>query len=320
MSQPRTHFAAAYSGPLLIGVCGYAASGQARLTSDACAVTCRACRKRMGRAALESPAARAALETFVPGESYEVHRQQWDERGPEVVRRSIAGDDAPRPDGWPSLDAALRAWVRVCSASLVASSSSYGSGGGRTDHEPAAMSRVASVVPVERAIELACADGRVFAGDAEGRGCLMLSSVDVRFVIELCIAGRGEADASGRLASRLRLNDSDVTERQVSIIWREARRSMQAYLAARKLIPRVRAHETRSSQEDDTMAHLPGYELEGIKAIAAHMGVSEATVKRIIRRSPDQNPLRVADYMGGVYASRADVEAWRAREARVRAA
>jgi AraC-like DNA-binding protein len=177
------------------------------------------------------------------------------------------------------------------------------------------MSRIASVVPVDRAIALACASGRAFAGDADGRGCLALSSADVRLVVELCIAGRGYADTSGRLASRLRLDDSGVTERHVSIIWREARRSMQAYLAARKLIPRVRAHET-TSQEDDTMAHLPGYELEGIKEIASYLGVSEATVNRFITRDASSNPLRVVKYCNRWHASKAEIESWRSREMR----
>lgn len=285
-------------------------------------MTCRACRKVMGRVAMGNHIAREALATeaaFVPSAAYLTQHQQWDTRGPEIVRRSRAGDDAPRPDGWSSLDAALRAWVRVGSASLVASSSSYGSGGGgRTDHEPASMSRAGSVVPVERAIVAACSVGRVFDGGTDGLGALTLSALDVRFVVELCIAGRGEADASGRLATRLRVAPDRVTETQVAIVWREARRQMQAYLAARKLVPHAR--EQRERKAEDPMAHLPGHELEGIKEIASYLGVSEITAKRIIARAGDENPLRVVRYLGGVYASRADVDSWRSREAKESAA
>jgi hypothetical protein len=96
---------------------------------------------------------------------------------------------------------------------------------------------------------------------------------------------------------------------------------MQAYLSTRKLIPQNTSRDTATrSAKEAPMAHLPGYELEGIKEIASYLGVSETTAKRIIQRTPDANPLRVARYLGGVYASRAEIEAWRAREARLGAA
>jgi hypothetical protein len=63
-------------------------------------------------------------------------------------------------------------------------------------------------------------------------------------------------------------------------------------------------------------AVLPGHELEGHAAIARFLGVSTGTVKRLIARASDQNPLPTVKYLGSVYASERELAAWRSREAR----
>lgn len=326
MSAARVHLRPADArADLVLGACGFTARDATHLTNDRAAVTCRACVRLLDRETIGHRDAKPsnAIEPFAPGPAVPVERQSWDDRGPAIVERSIAGDDGAEREGWRTLNGALAAWWAVSGSSLVASSSrppSSGSGS-RTDHMPAAIAHRTKVLPVERAIDAACAPGRSFTGDAEGKGALELDARACRFVVECYLAGRSAGDTAARLASAMRLADDAITAHQVGLVWRGVRAEVERALRERGLLrSRAREHTQQresSSTEGEPMAHLPGHELEGYKGIAAYLGVSETTVKRIIARAAAENPLRVARYLGGVYASKAEVDAWRTREAKV---
>lgn len=323
MSKPRTHYDPGQTGGMLVALCGWSPRDASHLATERADVTCRACIRALDRATIGHRDVKPENVSFEPGPAVPVERQTWDEHGREVARRSREGDDGSEREGWRTLNGALQAWWSVNGSSLIASSSRPPSDGGsssRHDHTPAAIAHRMKVLPVEIAITAACAPGRSFAGGEDGRGALTLDARACRFVIESYLATRSASDTAARLASALGLDVDAITAHQVGLVWRGVRAEVERDLAARGLL-RVRAREhtqgaaSSSSGEGEQMAHLPGHELEGYKGIAQYLGVSETTVKRIIARSSDDNPLRVARYLGSVYASKAEADAWRRREA-----
>lgn len=307
---------------LVLGACGFTARSPAHLVDARSDVTCRACLRLMDREAIGSP--RAAEAPFAPGPPVPVERQSWDERGAEIVERSVAGDDGVARDGWRTINGALEAWYAVHGASLVASSSRPPSSGGRShDHTPAAIAHRMTVLPVDVALRAACAPGRSFSGGADGKGALALDARSCLFVCVSFLAKRSAADTAARLATALRLPDEAVTEHQVSIVWRGVRAHVESALVARGLLAHTRARHTdrvassTDGAQGDEMALLPdGYDLDGWKAVASAIGYSESHARALARDARD--PLPVSDLRGRVVARSGDLRAWLARQVRPR--
>ncbi len=57
---------------------------------------------------------------------------------------------------------------------------------------------------------------------------------------------------------------------------------------------------------------VPGYELEGVKAIAQHLDLSPGTVKRLMTRQ--KRPLPTKRYLAFILAKKSELDAWRAAE------
>lgn len=330
MSTARHHLRPADSEreALVLGACGFTARSPAHLVDARSDVTCRACLRLMDREAIGS--GRAVEAPFTPGPAVPVVPQTWDERGVEIVERSVAGDDGVAPEGWRTLNGALAAWWSVYSSSLVASSSrppSSGGGGPRHDHTPAAIAHRMTVLPVEIAIVAACADGRTFAGDAEGNGALALDSRACRFVVESYQANRSAADTAARLASALGLPDEAVTAHQVGLVYRGVRAHVEAELVARGLIARTRVSHTRerasSAEVGDEMALPPGYDLDGWKAIAGAAGLAESHCRAMSRAASDPLPVHEMTLPGAtrprILGRASEIRAWLARQVKPRA-
>lgn len=290
-----------------------------RVTDEPAAVTCRRCRAWL---AAQEP---TPAEPFTPGAPVEVHAQEWDDRGPAIVYRSIAGDDGSELDGWRTLDAAFRAWHAVSVGSLVPSSSAERSGGGGSgDHTPGSIACRARVLPVEIAIVAACSAGVTFAGAADGRGSLYLAPGTCRTIVEAYVIDRWSAeDIAARVATALHLGDDGVTAHQVALVWRGVRVAVRADLERRGLIARARAihtPEVASSRRDkgDAMALPPGYDVETWRRIADATGLAESTCRKLAARAED--PLPVRDYLGAAVARRAELSAWALRQVKIRAA
>lgn len=60
------------------------------------------------------------------------------------------------------------------------------------------------------------------------------------------------------------------------------------------------------------MAKIPGYDLEGVKDIAAYLDLSDGTVKRLMRRRA--RPLPTVKYLAFVLAKKSALDAWRDQE------
>lgn len=296
-----------------------------RVTEDIGAVTCKGC-LRLAAEAGAPPA------PFVPSGPYTPPKGQsvLDALAAASVRRSIDGEGADRGT-YRSLDDALRAWFerrlrsRVRAAPVVEGAPDKGDGVKVPSSDRALVESHASVRHVESAICSACATPIVFAGGASGVGALSVPGTVARRVIILYLEGKSEpARIAERVAEWLGVSDDRVTAHQVGLVWRELRRRATAWLDARGLLARSIEGGQSGGEEagrgETRMATLPGYELEGVKVIAAHVGCSETTVKRAIARGAGENPLPVVRYLGGVYASKSEVDAWQRREAKGNAA
>lgn len=290
--------------------CGRVWQAASVVTLDRADVTCRSCARRLRARSVPPP------PPFVPGPPVpSPPRQVWDGRGRGIVQRSIKGDDGADREQWPTVDHALRDWFAVRCASLLGSSTRFGeSSGQRGDRTPVAVARVVRVLPVDRAVARACHGGIRFDGGADGAGSLELSARACQSVVEHVQLGRSMADASERVSSAFRVV---LTERQARSVWTRIRGAIGERLHAAGLLGASPKRE-RAQREGASMAKPPGYDLDGWKEIASHLGCGETTAKRWAQRGSD--PLPTAEYNGSRVASKARLDAWRARQVRESAA
>lgn len=105
----KLHLRAAQAdATLLVSLCGWMGS---RLTDDVSEATCARCRKRAAHAIVE--AVEAAPEDAAPALPYvpRIGAREVTVPGARAIERSRRGE-APAGRGWPSPEAAVRAWVR----------------------------------------------------------------------------------------------------------------------------------------------------------------------------------------------------------------
>jgi hypothetical protein len=303
------------------------------VTTDVPRLTCKACR-RLAAAGLAKALARPP-EPFTPRPvvEYDGGTSTLDEREERLAQGAT---DEPKRPPFRDLDHALRSWFRTRLASKIRVAPVIE--GERSDErqiDPGNDDRArmpnsdrgvieahASVHPVEHALDLAAAEGVRFAGGTDGTGAVHFNAEACRRIVVLYQDGRAPGEVAEAVSRALGDERGElVTTRQAGLAWREMRRRIGNLLDERGLLARApESEQDQPEREGAKMAHLPGYSLEGLKAIAGYLGIGQATVKRLIARSSKDNPLPVVKYLGGVYASQTDLDAWRSREAKRTAA
>jgi hypothetical protein len=250
-------------------------------------------------------------------------------RDAAIAARSRAGDDGIDGDlVFHSADNALKQWHRwrhgdAVSVKGSSAPSRFGArvDGGRPPTLAGKLTAKLHAHAVERSVIAACA-----LGWATSDGRVRLDAREVAVVIEGIlgpISARGVAEglAASQIADDLNAARAATGEHRVSAIhvgqcYARARCAVAEDLVKRGLLERPR--DTQSPKRSDAMALPPGYDLETWKEIAGHCGFGVTRVQELSRASSD--PLPVSDYFGRVVARKADVDAWRARQIRTRAA
>lgn len=233
MSRARIHLDA--GGDTRIGVCGV----MGRVTSTASAVTCRLCLARIPVPAWEVP----------PAEPARYGARELSRADEIVVRRSMAGVDHQRREGWVDARAAICAWAEAHDAGslLMTSSSSTDRFGSRArgaarGSETAAMAATAHVARVASALETAYADTLV-AGEVR------LVPLAQRAILEMRVAGRAirrglrrdcvvrvECSAEETAEHLAAITGQPVTARHVALVVRHGLDAVDATLRARGLL------------------------------------------------------------------------------------
>jgi hypothetical protein len=312
MKRSRIHLNAGIEGGDFLAhrtACGRPFVRAEIVTDDHAELTCKACLRIV--ASIPPPPPPEA--PFESGPAYPVERQQWAQPGPAVVRRSVEGDDGAERVGWPTIDAALRDWWEVVGLSLLGSSSSFGgSGGARTDHTPGIVRKRVRILPVQRAVDAAIADGHGFDGDA-GVGALRLPPGLCLEIVIRYMGGKSDAtDIADRLMESI---ETEVTAKQVGLAWRAIRKSIDRDLFGRGLLDREAKSRHNVAKEGGEMRAPNGFDLESWKEIAGFVGLSVSTMQRLSRSS---DPPPVHDYFGRVVARKGELASWQARQARAR--
>lgn len=254
-------------------------------------------------------------------------RQTWDARAPRIVRRSIEGDDGD--DGgeqFPSAHDALRSWHRWLGreASTVKSSSSPSRFGARVDggRPPTVPGRITAKLyahAVLPSVVDACRAGYV---TSDGR--VRLGELEVASVIVGILDGLSAQQIADDLnAARAATGEHAVTSVHVGLCRARAWSLIGESLVSRGLLERERhaRHDPtrrKARRPEERMALPPGFDLEGAKDLAAHCGMSESTILRLIKRADD--PMPTSQYLGRIVARRAEIDAWRSRQVQTRAA
>lgn len=325
--SPRIHMkrgpldqAPTLAEPALCGILG------ATTTSEAW-VTCRLCLVRLASKAPRLTTPTASLTAHTPDAGIGIERPavigttDVGTIGARAIERSKCGDLDTEPR------ARFRSWralheqhARVVDdGSPVRSTTDPERFGGRVATGGAVRTPGGrdDMVEIDIALERATAAVRVVGG-REVPGALQRSIYLARMEgrpIDAAIApGR-----KGRIVRRASLSAEQVAERlgdgwtahQVGLVVRWVREAMWPALVEKGLLPAPR--EERAVVEEDVM-RVPGMDLEGWDEVATHLGVSARTARRLA--SADVDPLPVHRVRGGttaVRASRAELDAWRAR-------
>lgn len=279
---------------LRFSLCGFAAVS---VTDSVVEVTCKLCRERL--AAIPAPVVDERI-----GETRVVERgaHVLDAHAAGVIAKERRGelDDAPR---WRTLGAAFRQWHAVVrDGASVRSSSDPDRFGHRAQTSGGAVRTPGGrddVLDFERGLERACAVpvrdvGRV-PTEREQRAALV-----GRYIEELTFQQIADDLGDG------------WTRRQVALVLRGLSRAMIEDLAARGVLEAGELRRgARPAREEERM-RIPGYDLEGWKEIAAHLGCSEDTAQRRARSAG--LPVREVDVSRRVVANRAALDAWMAAQ------
>lgn len=248
------------SGPMTIALCGWTNVG---LTTDASAVTCNRCRRRMRRAAIGEQRPTAP---FAPGPALPVRRQDWCDPGPRVVRESIEGNDGAERV-YRSLVHALREEREVRHMSMVKAASTQFAGAPSGASVPATIARVTEAMPVAKEREAACAAGRSWPA-ANGAPEVRISSAQLRGALDMYVAGKSYDLIAEALEFTTR-----ATPRQWAVAIGEAMERIHVALVARGLLL-------------DSPSRVPLDAVRGLKAIAEIMQVAPATAAKYAGEAP----------------------------------
>lgn len=309
-----------------------------RVTADESAVTCGSCLRMLA----EGRAPTIPAAPFAPSGPYTPARgaSELDARGARVVIESITGES---PEQFNDLGHALWAWSHPLPwhDGLRSNGHDADQRGGPGERIPnAPLHRIA---PVAKAIAAACAAGYQRDGGERRVGSVRLSPDDCARIVRGILGGPREpaisaeqiADDLNADPARRAIGEHAVTAQQVGRVWAHLRREIGALLWARGLLarqprekvsgPLARARDLaysdgRGQALSEAPVHLPGHDLEGSKAIEQHLGCSSSAVQRYAGRAASENPLPVTRYAGKLWASKAALDAWRARECRSSAA
>jgi hypothetical protein len=229
----------------------------------------------------------------------------------KIIERSIAGDDDTRRT-FSSARAAIGAWAqwRDDGASIKSTSDPA-----RFDAVPGGRRRLFDgrehLLEVEAAIDRACREHH--RGEVIARAALTLFVIG-RSVLR--VVGLPEQKRKGRIMVREACTQDEID--RACLVFEVPEKSMRRY--SREVIAHVgdvleakeivRAMRTRK-REEDTMASQfnidRGFDLEGKKAIAEHLGVSISTVDRLREEEglPVYNSL-----VGRIVASKRELREW----------
>lgn len=312
----------------------------ADMTESSVEVTCRLCVRRLNRAQVEAAVrvAEVVLGAPHPGAhaskplpmSREMHA---------IIERSRRGEVADVGPRWSSLDRALEHESRVVLDGAPVRSSSdpdrYGARPQRSVGDvpvPQAVAGREDVLAVRVAIvrgAIACVEAMELGQIGIGAN---LTAADFELVLRWLVQGepvwsriaphrkggmwkampRTRDDVAAELSRR---HKREVTERQVEIAQRAMRQAVEEALRA---TGELRVRRPRAKREEAAMA-VPGFELEGWKQIADHVGRSIDWCQKRAAREAD--PMPVGDLDGRKVANIAELDAWVAQEvARSRAA
>ena len=295
-----------------IGVCG---DEVVQTTTERAAVTCARCLGRLP----------APVETWPIGEEREVSRgaHALTVREAMLVERSIVGD-ASEPDyRWRTLEAALAQYVRVIDDGTPMRSSFRDEMPvqGGTGHTRASGRE--EVITVEVGLERAFVAPRTFRD-------VTLTAADQRRLYELVRFGRVETKRiapgrKGTIRQRVPVTAGEaasvdlggrLTAHEVGLVIKAGNTALARHLVEKgELRERVVVEEARGRRaEGEGEMKVPGYELEGVKAIAQHLDLSPATTKRLMARQT--RPLPVKKYLAFILAKKDELDAWREAELR----
>lgn len=310
--RARVHYSASTSSTIRIGVCGIMGA----VTDVREAVTCTLCRARLPAPPFEPSPPRAIARG--------AHTLTLEEE--RIIERSRLGDDAVSGPRWRSLAAAFELWAAVRDEPTPirgtwrdpaeGGPSSTRGGSGRDD-----------VIAVDIAL------AQSFSAVEQVRGRALPGHL-CRLVLQLRVAGepvRKRVKSKGAVRLRQPCTEERVAElveqhlglavsradvREITVRGRSA---AVDFLIARGMLPRSAARLPRPSrahrEEGSSMPIPPGYDLEGLKEIAASCGMSEATLRRAMNESSSPP---IGRYGGRFVARRSEMQAW--ARARVTAA
>ncbi len=291
-----------------------------RVTEDTRAVSCTWCRRELVRLAQlrsddhVSTGARPAVRGA----------HALDERLAAIVARSIGGDDATqRGYRWRSPTTAIASLVAFRVDGQPVRSTSATS---RFEREPRGASDVMrpvaglvdDLVGVADAVHRAYACERAFpeSTDADGHTwpAATLTIAMQREVLLLSVAGSDgfEALSHARVCEIVEEQHRiTLTENRVALVREAGVRAVAEHLRASGELAPAEQQGTDTTEAD---VKIPGYELSGWKMIAAHIDVSEAKARALSQRDSDPLPVHYVSDPRGVYASRAELDAWALRQ------
>lgn len=300
-----------------------------------------ACKACLRLATLEAPTPAPVEVAFDPTPYTPAAAQRdLDPVAERAIRYSITGDT---PDQWRDLGHALSQWSRPrLWHSGLRSNGTFGSGGGG-DSEKIPNPHLDALAPIASAIRAACLPGYERTGGERRVGSVRLDARDCVRIANGILGGPREPSISAQQISDDLNADPDrrargehvVTAQQVGRVWAHLRREIGRWLWDRGLLvrrPREKAAgplaharaiaytDGRGQALSEAPVHLPGHDLEGSKEIEQYLGCSSSAVQRYAGRASAQNPLPITRYAGKLWASRAALDAWRARECRSSAA
>lgn len=297
-------------------LCGFSAVS---VTTDPSEVTCKLCLPLLP----QLPQGPALVEE-VHGVEVPTERgaHALTVREAKLVMQSIAGDDEHGDRWrWRSLEAAFAQYVRVIDDGTPIRSSfrdempvQGGTGNTRSTGRE-------EVIAVEVALERAFTAPRTFHA-------VTLSAAEQLAIYKLVRFGRVETKRiapgrKGTIRFRVPCTATEVAEREyagrltrheVGIVVSAGNRAVAAHLETKRELRPQPTSERRATEraEGDEMAKVPGYEIEGLKAIATYLDLSANTVHRLMSRKT--RPLPVVKYLSFIIAKKSDLDAWREAE------
>lgn len=300
---------------LRFSLCGMVAVD---VTDEAVSVTCRLCRRALADAAARS--AVAAVVEVLGVEAPAVRgAHALTSAARRAVERSRRGEDQGEAPRWRTLEAAYAHWARVLDdGAPVRSSSDPGrferggqdptSGGGAV-RTPSGRDDVADLGMAEtRAVSRPLSVGPHAVGSERQRAILRARYMGRPVHVQTTgLAARVTQRRPMLLDEIAAEMGADWTPHQVAIVVRRLSLAMREDLVARGVLDRAELRRgTRAAKESDEM-RVPGYDLEGWKAIADAIGTS-------VRTAQEHAKLRglpiCTTTTGGVRASSATLRSW----------